>query len=516
MKSGHSISRRELLAVVAACTAGVALAPDWVKWAFAGPDTNDIAEWSALEAAIAIIRGELTAEQYAEALMRRCDAERYLNVFISRTDREKVMEAARAADERRAAAAIRGLLHGVPIAITDSINASGLPATAGTRGLRKFRPLADAMVVARLRREGAIVLGKTNLHELSLGWTGNNQAFGRVRNPYDTSRIAGGSNSGTAAAIAARMTPIGLGEDTDGSIRIPAALCGIAALRPSIGRYPTDGVLPLSSTLTTAGPVARTVADLALMDAVLAGGNGFLKPMELNGVRLGVAREYYFSDLDAAAAQVAEQALAKLKDAGATLVEAEVPDLARLAPGVVATVMYHELRRSLPAFLAAQGAPVTYRQLVDYASPDIQNLLDAYSRETGHKANAEATYVDAVRNLRPSLQAAYRDYFDRYGLTAMIFPAVRLVAPAVSAEAISPAPDVEVNGRRLPARLAFASNTAPSSAAGLPGLVIPGGLTRSGLPVGLELDAPQGTDRELLALGLTVEKVLGRIPAPRV
>ena len=514
MKCSRFSNRREFLGI-AMRSATAALASGYAKWVFAQPETSDVTELSALEAGIAIIRGDLKAEEYAQALLRRCDAAKYLNVFISRANRERVMEAARAADEKRASAAVRGVLSGVPIVVTDSISTAALPTTAGTRGLRNSRPIADATVVARLLHEGAILLGKTNLDELSLGWTCNNQAFGRVHNPYKITRVPGGSNGGTAAAIAARMAPIGLGEDTDGSIRIPAALCGVASLRPSTGRYPIDGIVPFSPTLSTAGPTARSVSDLALLDAVLAGGHGFLRPTALNGVRLGVSRGYYFSDLDGAVAQIAEQALVKLKGAGAILVEAEIPKLAELAPGIAATLLYYELRRSLPSSLAAQGAPVTFSQLMDYASPDIQKLLTGPMVVPNLKATPDSIYANAIGNLRPSLQAAYRDYFDKHDLTAVIFPAVRMPAPAISREAISPAPDVEANGKLLPARIAFTRNTAPSSVIGLPGLVIPAGITREGLPVGLELDGPTNRDRELLAVGLAIEGVLGRIPAPK-
>jgi Asp-tRNA(Asn)/Glu-tRNA(Gln) amidotransferase A subunit family amidase len=515
MKFTCSYNRREFI-FSAARTSAAALVFGNVKWSFAEPESSELAELSAVEATIAIVRGDIKAEEYAQALIRRCDAGRYLNVFISAMDRDKDLEAARAADKIRASASARGLLHGVPVVATDSINSAALPTTAGTRELRNFRPIADAPVLARVLREGAILLGKTNLHELSLGWTSNNQVFGAVHNPYRSDRVSGGSNGGTAAAVAARMVPAGLGEDTDGSIRIPAALCGIAGLRPSVGRYPAGGILPLSPTLGTAGTMARSVADLALLDVVLTGGHGFLQPVPLKGVRLGVSRAYYFSDLDAAVAQVTEQALAKLKDAGATLIEAEIPRLAELAPGIIVSVLYYELRRNMSAYLAAQGAPVTFAHLVHTVSPDIRRLLGEYAFEDHPGAASESAYANALQNLRPALQAAYRQYFDQHHLAAVIFPTVRMAAPSIAAEAISPAPDVQVNGKLLASRVAFARNAAPSSVAGFPGLVIPAGLTRDGVPVGLELDGRVNGDRELLALGLAVEKVLGRIPAPRI
>ena len=174
---------------------------------------QDMIGLSACEAVSAMSTGQITALAYAEALLARCADRSDLNAFIT-LEPEAVRSAARAADARRAAGEKLGPLHGLPVPVKDSINTADLPTTAGTAALRKFRPAADAAVVARLREAGAIVLGKTNLHELSFGWTSSNMAYGAVRNPWDLSRIPGGSSGGTAAAIAAGMAPLGVAEDT--------------------------------------------------------------------------------------------------------------------------------------------------------------------------------------------------------------------------------------------------------------------------------------------------------------
>src|ERR1700732_304052 len=178
-----------------------------------------------------------------------------------------------------------GPLHGLPVPIKDSVNTRQYPTTVGTNALRGFRPKQDAAVVRALLGAGAIVLGKTNLHELSFGWTSDNQAFGPVRNPYDTARIAGGSSGGTAAAVAARMAPLGVAADTEGSIRVPAAFCGIAGFRPTIARYPNTGGAPISALFGQVGPHARSVADLVLFDSVVA-----CEPAPMGQGRLGGGR----------------------------------------------------------------------------------------------------------------------------------------------------------------------------------------------------------------------------------
>ena len=188
--------------------------------------------------------------------------------------------------------------------VKDSVATADLPTTAGTAALRDFHPAADATVVARLRAAGAIVLGKTNLHELSFGWTSNNLTYGPVHNPWDRLRIPGGSSGGTAAAVAAGMAPLGVAEDTQGSIRVPAALCGVAGFRPTTGRYPNDGCAPISGLFDQIGPIARHVADLALFVAVMTGDDSPIETIALDGLRLGVAREYFFTGLDPSVAVV--------------------------------------------------------------------------------------------------------------------------------------------------------------------------------------------------------------------
>src|SRR4029077_11214079 len=172
---------------------------------------------------------------------------------------------------------------------------------------------------------GAIMLGKTNMHELAFGITSNNAAFGAVRTPYDTQRFAGGSSGGTGAAIAARLAPAGLGTDTGGSVRIPAALNGIVGLRPSLGRYNQEGITPIAHTRDTAGPMARAVCDLVLLDQIVTGDRSPVPAASLNTIRLGVARGAFYQDLDDEVAQCMENTLTVLRTAGCQIVEVNIP-----------------------------------------------------------------------------------------------------------------------------------------------------------------------------------------------
>ncbi|WP_269764849.1 amidase family protein, partial [Burkholderia ubonensis] len=228
-----------------------------------------------------------TAERYATALLEQADRWRDLNAFRT-LDRNAVLQAARAADERRSRGGALGRLHGLPIPVKDSVNTRALPTSNGTLSLSGFRPSADAGVIGLLDDEGAIVMGKTNLHELSFGWTSNNETFGAVRNPYDLARSPGGSSGGSAAAVSAGMAPLAVAEDTWGSIRLPASFCGLAGFRPSRGRYPDDGIMPLSRNFDQVGPLARSVDDLVLFDQIAARDARPVVPRAANAIRIAL------------------------------------------------------------------------------------------------------------------------------------------------------------------------------------------------------------------------------------
>jgi Asp-tRNA(Asn)/Glu-tRNA(Gln) amidotransferase A subunit family amidase len=222
-----------------------------------------MSELTAVSAVTAMRKGDIKAEDYARDLVDRAQQLEVLNTFRV-IDREQVLESGRQADKRRRSGVALGALHGLPIPVKDSVNTAALPTSSGMRLLQHFRPKKDAGVFVPLFAQGAILMGKTNLHEMSHGWTSNNRAFGPVRNPYSRDRISGGGSGGSGAAVAARNAPLTIAEDTLGSIRVPASMCGIAGFRPSHGRYPNDGVMPIDPRFDQVGPVARAVADLVL------------------------------------------------------------------------------------------------------------------------------------------------------------------------------------------------------------------------------------------------------------
>jgi Asp-tRNA(Asn)/Glu-tRNA(Gln) amidotransferase A subunit family amidase len=505
------ISRRTFVlgtTAAAAMSAAGATTPATPRDGASAGGAADLCALSATEAVAHMSQGALTSERYAQALLAKCRSAHVLNAFIT-LEPAQVLEAARARDRERRAGTKPGPLFGLPIPVKDSVNTRDYPTTGGTPALRHFHPAEDAPVVAALRSAGAIVLGKTNLHELSFGWTSNNLAFGAVHNPYDLARIPGGSSGGTAAAVAAQLAPLGVAEDTEGSIRVPAAFCGIAGFRPTTGRYSTRGCVPISPLFDQVGPHARSVVDLALFDSVVANDWQRLEAMPLDGVRLGIVRDYWFTDLDPEVERLTELALARLKAAGAQIVETQLPGLAALIDLTTDPVQNHDVRVALAGYLKEYGAGVDFDTLVARASPDIQRVFRSDVLPGGANFVSEPAYAAARDRHLPALRQLYGEYFARTHVAAMVFPTTQVPAPRIGEETT-----IEVRGRPLPFETAVARNIAPGSTAGLPGLVLPVGLTHGGLPVAIEFDAPAGTDRALLGLGLGAERVLGTLPAP--
>jgi len=506
-----AVSRREfmLTAAATAVSGSAAFSAVGTSSSTAARQT-DLLELSAVDAVLALTRGEMTAERYAGALLAQCTTGQALNAFIT-LEPPRVLEAARAADRRRMSGGPTKLLHGLPIAIKDSLNTRDYRTTCGTPALRNFRPKDNAGIVRALLDAGAIVLGKNNLHELSWGWTSNNLAFGAVHNPYDPRRIPGGSSGGTAAAVAARMAPLGVGADTYGSIRVPAAFCGIAGFRPTTGRYSTAGLAPITPLYDTVGPLARTVADLALFDRVASTDSSVIRPMALKGVKLAVDRDYWFAGLDPEVERITGESLRRLEDVGAAIVDAKFPDLPLLIERCTDPVQYHDVRYTLERYLKESGAGLSLNEVIAMSSPDVKELFQHDVLPGGAGIVSDTVYDAARDRYLPQLRAIFRNYFAASGVAAIVFPTTMAPAPFIGQDA-----DIVIRGRKISFETAIGRNIAPGSTTGLPGLVLPSGLTTSGLPVALEFDGRAGTDRALLALGLSLERVLGRIAGPKL
>jgi indoleacetamide hydrolase len=467
----------------------------------------DFTELTATAALAAMAEGKVSSSELTVAFAERCGRLASLNAFIHFDQR--AAKAAAAESDKRRKAGKAGPLEGLPIVLKDNIDTAAMPTTGGTPALKEHRPQRDASVAAKLIGAGAIVLGKTNLHELALGITTNNAGFGAARNPYDRTRIPGGSSGGTGVAVAARMAPAGIGSDTAGSVRVPAALCGIQGLRPTLLRWPHQGIVPISHTRDTAGPMARSVADLALLDGVVTGSALTVAPAILKGVRIGVPRALFWQNLHPDTARIAEDTLTALASAGVVLVEADIPDVGALDQAGGVPIALYEAIVDLDKYLAGHKTGLDFKKVVaEVASPDVKGILSSL---LGEMAVPEPAYREALTVHRPKLQRAYADYFKRERVEAAIFPTTPLPAANIGEDETT-----MLNGATVPTFATFIRNTGPSSVAGIPGLSLAAGLTPAGLPVGMELDAPEGSDRRLLALGLAIEAMLPTPPPPRL
>ena len=501
--------------LIAATLAGCATSPRL--------DGQAALELSATDAVAAIHAGRLSATDYVNAALARAEARKDLNAIVS-IDAEGARKAARAIDMKRSQGQSLPPLAGLPVVVKDNINTSDLPTTGGTLALANNRPSANAPTVQKLLDAGAIVIAKSNLHELAFGITSTNATRfpadsglngGPVRNPYDKTLIPGGSSGGTAASIAARIVPAGLGTDTGGSTRVPAALTGIAGFRPSVGdgnserrHHDPNAVVPISHTRDTVGPMARTVADVALLDAAIHG-EPTPTPLSLKGVRIGVPAALWAGIADDAGPVLAA-ARARLAAAGAVLVDLDMNELLAMNAKISFTIALHEPIADIPAYLNASGSPIrTVKELADkIASKDVQGAFGAIQGDV-----FGAQYAEAMKVQRPALQAYYAKTFADHRIEALLFPTTP--SAAVAMDEANGSAKMMLNGVAVDTFGTMIRNTDPGSNAGIPGLSIPAGMTAAGLPLGLEIDGPLGSDRKLLALGMAIEKVLGPVAAPR-
>ena len=456
--------------------------------------------------------GSLRSEHVSARFLQEHERLRSLNVITS-IDPSNVLSRARDIDRIRDKGARLLPLAGLPILVKDNIDTVGLPTSAGTPSLKQHYPRVNAPVVERLLEQGAILMGKANMHELSGGVTSSNPTFGFVHNPYNLDLIPGGSSGGCAAAISARIVPAALGTDTGGSVRIPAALCGTVGFRPSIyprKLYSQQGVVPVALDLDTIGPMGRSVADVALLHATIVG-QRFVPQRSLEKARIGVPRVPYWVDLDPEVERVAEAALARLRDQGALLVDIDLHEIRDVASKIFSTLC-SEMISDLRNFLRTQVPSVSMHDLTEQiASRDVRS---AYAVEEKGPAAPGSLLLNARGAGRDAIRAAYGAVFRQHRIEAVVFPTTVIPPPPIRTAGDDYNEMIELNGRAVSTFWTLVHNTLTAPALGAPALSLPAGLTSKGLPVGLEFDGLPGNDSALLALGMAAEAAIGRVPAP--
>jgi len=410
-----------------------------------------------------------------------------LNAYLTVCDEPAMQVAAQAERElcgkTKKTRRDRGPLHGIPISLKDNIYTKDVRTTGGSKILKDFVPLHDAPVVAALKKAGAIILGKTNMHEFAYGVTTGNPHFGPARNPWDLERIPGGSSGGSAAVVAAGLCYGSIGTDTGGSIRIPSSLCGVVGLKPGLGRVNADDVIPLSPTLDFVGPLARTVEDASLLlDPIFVRGKDErnLLPVSKSASRkhfsLGIPKEFFLEVLDPEVSAAFESATQMLQKQGARVKQISLPRIAEteeagnLIAWVEATV-YHQQAGWFPGHAA------------DYSE-------DVYKRlEIG--ANVTAVDYLRARDMREKFKEQLLEVFTSNDLDALVVPTTPITATRIGEDSVL------VNGTSYPTRALLLRLNRPANLAGVPAISVPCGLTKNGLPIGLQFIS-QWTEEALL------------------
>ena len=538
-EKSDSLSRRRVLQAAAAIIplhVGSRVAAALTPFGTVGTTQQSGAGLLALgarEAVARIVRGDITAEAYVSQLLKQYDAHKQLNVATA-IGGARVLEAALAVDRARARGAKLGPAAGLPFAVKDQIAVADYPATGGNAALKGYIPKRHAAVVERLIAAGAIPFCKTTIPDMNVvdglmhQISAHSDAFGAVRNPYDPSRIPGGSSGGNGAILAARIVPSALGLDTNGSIRLPSAFCGVAGLRPSTytienainrtnrKRYSDDGlVLPPARRLDTIGPMARTVSDVAFLDTLITG--EAVPAVNLRATRIAVPRPEYWErdDVDPGVAEVVRSAFAKLRDAGCTLVEI---DLDREVRSIIGTIF-----QPTPAAVfagdgmdAPQSTSLTMAAWLRENAPDV--TVEQMYRDRPIR-DAKRTFPPVDEQVRALNEAAHRyaEVYRSHNVRAIAFPTVPVVATLIRAGGPKePLGEVmTIKGKPIEEGRVVAQNLFIAPRVGAAALSIPVGLSQA-LPVGLELDALPGHDSELLGLGIAAEAVIGRLPPPPI
>ena len=395
----------------------------------------------------------------------------------------------------------RGPLHGIPIALKDNIYTRGIRTTAGSKILKDFTPPEDAVVWSKLREAGAILLGKTNLHEFAYGVTTNNPHYGPTRNPWDLARIPGGSSGGSAAAVAAGLCYASIGTDTGGSIRIPASLCGVFGLKPGVGRVSAEGVVPLSPHLDFVGPLARSAADAALVfGQISARGKGeskrssVQKLSKLAGkIRLGVPEEFFLDLLSEDVALAFQDATRALQEHGAQLKQVSIPllqateDAGNQIAWAEAT-HYHQQAGWFPSHSA------------DY-SEDVRMRL-----EMGTKVSATA-YLQALAS-RDDFIRQFHLAMANAKVDALVVPTTPIAAPLIGEES------TRIGNSNHPTRALLLRLNRPANLAGVPAVSLPCGFNSAGLPIGLQFIGVGNSESLLLRIAQVAQAILPVLRRP--
>jgi aspartyl-tRNA(Asn)/glutamyl-tRNA(Gln) amidotransferase subunit A len=457
--------------------------------------SNEPALMTLASVAAAIADKRVSSREVTQSCLDRISRwQPHLNAFMA-IEADEALKAADAADAALAQGERRGALHGVPLAHKDMYYEAGKVVTCGSRIRRDFVATTTSTALQRLKDAGTIRLGSLQMAEFAYGPTGHNAHFGPVHNPFALDRITGGSSSGSGSAVAARLTFAALGSDTGGSIRMPAHFCGVTGLKTTVGRVSRAGAMPLSQSLDTVGPLARTVEDCAILLGLMAGADpadptAITGPVpdyvaatagSMKGLTIGVPSAFYVDDLDQEVADVLDATIAVFEREGARVVKVDLPD-------------QRQLSGASQLVLAVEAAAFHKRWLIERAQDYGPQVL---MRLQNGLAIPGVTYLEALRWRAPALAAhnAAVAHVD-----AVIAPVSPVPAPTIAESDVGNSPDAEAVIQRL------TRFTRPINYLGLPSLSIPSGFTRNGLPVGMQLIGRSFDEATLLRIGAAFQR----------
>jgi aspartyl-tRNA(Asn)/glutamyl-tRNA(Gln) amidotransferase subunit A len=464
------------------------------------------ASMSLTSVAQAIARKHLSSREVTKSCLDRiAQWQPRLNAFMA-VEAEAALAAADMADAALAKGTAGGALHGVPLAHKDMYYEAGKVVTCGSRIRRDFVAATTSTALQRLQDAGTIRLGSLQMAEFAYGPTGHNAHYGPVHNPWSLGHITGGSSSGSGAAVAARLTFAALGSDTGGSIRMPAHFCGVTGLKTTVGRISRAGAMPLSQSLDTVGPLARTAEDCALLLGLMAGADpldptALARPVPdymaataqpVTGLTIGIPTAFYVDDLDSEVAGVLDETIALFKAEGVNVVRVELPD-------------QRQLTAACQLVLAVEAAAFHKRWMIerpqDYGPQVLMRLQNGL-------AIPGVSYLEAMRWRGPALSAHLAAVT---GVDAVLAPVAPVAAPTIAESDVGNSPDAEAVIQRL------TRFTRPINYLGLPSLAIPCGFTRGHLPIGLQLIGRSFEEAMLLRIGAAFQRATdfhGRMPKP--
>jgi len=513
-----NMDRRTFIKTVMATGVGFALTQSISNLAWGtSSSASNVADLSLYELSKMIRERELSSLELVELYLeriRKFDGASGINSYIS-VAKDAALSQAEKLDRLARQGKFVGPLHGIPIAVKDNLDTKEIRTTGGSKILASWIPPADAYVVRKLKQAGAIILGKTNMHEFAFGITTNNPHYGPTRNPYDPSRIPGGSSGGSAAAAAAALCAGAIGTDTGGSVRIPAALCGVVGLKPTLGRVGRGGLMYLSFTRDVIGPITRTVVDSAVLLQVMAGKDprdpesssrpvpNYLSALRngrnsIRGKVFGLPKRPFFEQIHPDTERVMNEVMKEIRKLGGTIKEVEVKHM-DIATPTGFNIVLAECVYLIEDYLKAFDREATIDKYLDQLGADVREALGSQKGTPNSKPIPGYVYARSVRKDRNLMIKGFEDAIA--GVDALLLPTTPLPASKIGEE-----PETELLGKKVNTFLTFIRNCDPISVVGYPAISVPAGYSKTGLPIGLQIVTRPWEEAKLLSIAYSFEQ----------